>query len=160
MKKSRFTEQQILGFLKEAEAGMPVKELCRKHGFSDAAFYGWRSKFGGLQVNQAKRLRELEAENAKLRALGRGAFGCRSPEGRLRGKALSPQAKRQVVARMRTAGKDLGAARLRTGGDCALDGAKAAGRGRAKPGAAGADHRSSAGATSVRLSAHPRSAAP
>jgi len=55
MKKRRFTEQQILGCLKEAEAGMPVKELCRKHGFSDAAFYGWRSKFGGLQVNEAKR---------------------------------------------------------------------------------------------------------
>lgn len=45
MKKKRFTEQQIIGFLKEAEAGMPVKELCRKHGFSDAAFYGWRSKY-------------------------------------------------------------------------------------------------------------------
>jgi putative transposase len=55
--------------LKEAEAGMPVKELCRKHGFSDAAFYGWRTKFGGLQVNEAKRLRELEAENSKLKKL-------------------------------------------------------------------------------------------
>ena len=69
MKKKRFTEQQIIGFLKEAEAGVPVKELCRKHGFSDAAFYGWRAKFGGLQVNEAKRLRELEAENAKLKKL-------------------------------------------------------------------------------------------
>ena len=69
MKKRRFTEQQILGFLKEAEAGMPVKELCRKHGFSDAAFYGWRSKFGGMQVHEAKRLRELETENAKLKKL-------------------------------------------------------------------------------------------
>ena len=48
---------------------MPVKELCRKHGFSDAAFYGWRAKFGGLQVSEAKRLRELEAENAKLKKL-------------------------------------------------------------------------------------------
>ena len=54
MKKKRFTEQQIIGFLKEAEAGMPVRELCRKHGFSDAAFYGWRTKFGGLQVNEVK----------------------------------------------------------------------------------------------------------
>lgn len=62
MKKKRFTEQQIIGFLKEAEAGMPVKELCRKHGFSDAAFYGWRSKFGGLQVNELKRLREQMAK--------------------------------------------------------------------------------------------------
>jgi putative transposase len=69
VKKKRFTEQQIIGFLKEAEAGLPVKELCRKHGFSDAAFYGWRTKFGGLQVNEAKRLRELEAENAKLKKL-------------------------------------------------------------------------------------------
>ena len=69
MKKKRFTEQQIIGFLKEAEAGVPVKELCRKHGFSDAAFYGWRAKFGGLQVNEAKRLRELETENAKLKKL-------------------------------------------------------------------------------------------
>ena len=50
MKKRRFTEQQIIGFLKEAEAGVAVKELCRKHGFSDAAFYGWRAKFGGMQV--------------------------------------------------------------------------------------------------------------
>ena len=69
MKKRRFTEQQIIEFLKEAQAGMPVKELCRKHGFSDAAFYGWRTKFGGMQVHEAKRLRELEAENAKLKKL-------------------------------------------------------------------------------------------
>ncbi len=69
MKKKRVTEQQIIGFLKEAEAGLPVKELCRKYGFSDAAFYGWRAKFGGMQVNEAKRLRELEMENAKLKKL-------------------------------------------------------------------------------------------
>jgi putative transposase len=69
VKKKRFTEQQIIGFLKEAEAGVPVKEVCRKHGFSDAAFYGWRAKFGGLQVNEAKRLRELEAENGRLKKL-------------------------------------------------------------------------------------------
>jgi putative transposase len=69
MKKKRFTEQQIIGFLKEAEAGVPVKELCRKYGFSDAAFYGWRSKFGGLQLNEVRRLKELEAENAKLKKL-------------------------------------------------------------------------------------------
>ena len=54
--KKRFTETQIIGFLKEAHAGVPVKELCRKHGFSDAAFYGWRAKFGGMQVDDAKRL--------------------------------------------------------------------------------------------------------
>lgn len=69
MRKKRFSEQQIIGFLKEAEVGVPVKELCRKHGFSDAAFYGWRTKFGGMQVSEAKRLRELEVENAKLKKL-------------------------------------------------------------------------------------------
>ena len=79
---------------------MPVKELCRKHGFSDAAFYGWRTKFGGLQVNEPKRLRDLEAENAKIEEAA-GAPGYRGAEGRLRGKALAPQAKRQAVLKMR-----------------------------------------------------------
>ena len=67
--KKRFTEEQIIGFLKQAEAGVAVKELCRKHGFSDASFYTWRAKFGGMSVSEAKRLRELEAENAKLKKL-------------------------------------------------------------------------------------------
>jgi putative transposase len=69
MKKSRYSEEQIIGFLKQAEAGMPVKELCRKGGFSDATFYKWRSKFGGMEVADAKRLKELEGENAKLKKL-------------------------------------------------------------------------------------------
>ncbi len=69
MKKSKYTEEQIIGFLKQAEAGMPVKELCRKHGFSDAAFYKWRARFGGMEVPDAKKLRELEQENAKLKRL-------------------------------------------------------------------------------------------
>lgn len=67
--KKRFTEEQIIGFLKQAEAGVTVKDLCRKHGFSDAAFYGWRSKFGGMSTSDARRLKELEAENAKLKKL-------------------------------------------------------------------------------------------
>lgn len=67
--KKRFTEAQIIGFLKEAQAGVPVKDLCRQHGFSDAAFYSWRAKYGGMQVEDAKRLKALEAENAKLKRL-------------------------------------------------------------------------------------------
>ena len=69
MKKSRYTEQQMIGFLKEAEAGMPIKELCRKGGFSDATFYKWRAKFGGMEATDAKRLKELESENGKLKKL-------------------------------------------------------------------------------------------
>ncbi len=69
MKRSRYTEEQIIGILKEQEAGVPVAELCRKHGMSDATFYNWKSKYGGLEVSEAKRLRTLEAENAKLKRL-------------------------------------------------------------------------------------------
>ena len=69
MKKSRYSEEQIIGFLKQAEAGMPIKDLCRKGGFSDATFYKWRAKFGGMDVTDAKRLKELESENAKLKKL-------------------------------------------------------------------------------------------
>ncbi len=69
MKTSRFSEEQIIGFLKQAEAGMQVKELCRKGGFSDATFYKWRAKYGGMDVPDAKRLRDLESENAKLKRL-------------------------------------------------------------------------------------------
>ncbi len=63
--KKRFSEEQIIGFLKEADTGIPVKELCRKHGFSDASYYIWRSKFGGMNVSEAKRLKELESEIVK-----------------------------------------------------------------------------------------------
>ena len=69
MRKSKVTEQQIIGFLKQAEAGMAVAEICRKGGFSDATFYKWRAKFGGMEVSEARRLRELESENAKLKHL-------------------------------------------------------------------------------------------
>ncbi len=64
--KKRFTEAQIVGFLREADAGLPVKDLCRKHGFSEASYYLWRSKFGGMSVSDAKRLKELEIEAACL----------------------------------------------------------------------------------------------
>ncbi len=67
--KKRFSEEQIIGFLKEVDAGIPVKELCRKHGFSEASYYLWRSKFGGMSVPEAKRLKELESENARLKKL-------------------------------------------------------------------------------------------
>jgi putative transposase len=69
MKKSRFSEEQIIGFLKQAEAGIPIKDLCRKGGFSDATFYKWRARYGGMDVTDAKRLKELESENAKLKKL-------------------------------------------------------------------------------------------
>lgn len=67
--KKRFTEEQIIGFLKEVDAGVPVKDLCRRHGFSDASFYTWRTKFGGMDVSDAKRLKALESENARLKRL-------------------------------------------------------------------------------------------
>lgn len=67
--KKRFTEEQIIGFLREADTGVTVKELCRRHGFSEASYYLWRSKFGGMDVSDAKRLKALESENAKLKKL-------------------------------------------------------------------------------------------
>lgn len=65
----RFTEEQIIRILKEAEAGLPIKELCRKHNISDVTFYTWRKKYGGLEVSEARRLKGLEQENAKLKKL-------------------------------------------------------------------------------------------
>lgn len=67
--KRRFSEEQIFGILKEHEAGVSAKELCRKHGMSDASFYKWKAKFGGMEVSDARRLRDLESENAKLKKL-------------------------------------------------------------------------------------------
>jgi putative transposase len=67
--KKRFSEEQIIGFLKEADAGLPVTELCRKHGFSDASYYKWKAKFGGMDVSDARRLKALEDENNKLKRL-------------------------------------------------------------------------------------------
>jgi len=69
MKRSRFSEEQIIGILKEQEAGAKVADLCRKHGMSDASFYKWKAKYGGLEVSEAKRLKALEDENGRLKKL-------------------------------------------------------------------------------------------
>lgn len=67
--KKRYTEEQIIGFLKEADGGVALKDLCRRHGFSEASYYLWRSKFGGMEVSDAKRLKALETENVRLKKL-------------------------------------------------------------------------------------------
>ncbi len=69
MKKTRYTESQIFQILKEAESGVPVPELCRKHGMSDASFYKWRAKYGGMDVSSMTRLKELEEENRRLKKM-------------------------------------------------------------------------------------------
>ena len=69
MKRSRFTEEQIIGILRENEAGVPVADLCRKHGLSSPTFYKWKAKFGGMDVSEARRLKALEDENAKLKRM-------------------------------------------------------------------------------------------
>lgn len=67
--KKRFTDEQIINILKEGDAGIPVKEICRKYGISDATFYTWRKKYGGMQADDMRRLKQVEAENAKLKKL-------------------------------------------------------------------------------------------
>lgn len=69
MKRSRFSEDQIIGILKEHEAGVPVADLCRKHGVSNASLYNWKAKYGGMDVSEARRLKALEDENARLKKL-------------------------------------------------------------------------------------------
>ncbi len=69
MKNSRFSETQIVSILKEADAGVPVKEICRKHGISDATYYNWKSKYGGMQASDLKRMKELEQELSRLKRM-------------------------------------------------------------------------------------------
>lgn len=69
MKKPKYSDTKVVAILKEAEAGLPVKELCRKYGVSSATYYNWKSKFGGMSASDVKRTRELEAENAKLKRM-------------------------------------------------------------------------------------------
>jgi len=69
MKKSRFTETQIVAILNEADAGMPVKEICRKHGISDATYYNWKSKYGGMSASDLKRMKEMEHELSQLKRM-------------------------------------------------------------------------------------------
>lgn len=69
MKRSRFTEEQIIAILREQEAGLPTADICRKHGISSATFYAWKAKFGGMDISEAKRLKTLEDENTKLKRL-------------------------------------------------------------------------------------------
>ena len=111
MKRKRFTEEQIIGILKEHEAGVSVAELCRKHGVSDASIYKWKAKFGGLDVSEAKRLKALEDENAKLKRLLADAMldNAALPEDAGTNKRsawkkmVTPAAKREAVAHLNVA---------------------------------------------------------
>ena len=101
MKRSRFSEEQIIGTLKEHEAGVSVADLCRKHGVSDASIYKWKAKFGGMDVSEAKRLRTLEDENTQAEAAaGRRHAGQCSPEGPLGKEVVTPAGKRKAVVHL------------------------------------------------------------
>src|ERR1700757_306469 len=97
MKRSRFSEEQIIGILKEHEAGVSVADLCRKHGVSDASIYKWKAKFGGMEVSEAKRLKTLEDENTRLkRLLADAMLGQCSLEGPFGKEMVTPAAERKA----------------------------------------------------------------
>ncbi|NSY46316.1 IS3 family transposase [Agrobacterium tumefaciens] len=101
MKRNRFTDEQIIGILKEHEAGTPVSELCRKHGVSDASIYKWKAKFGGMEVSEAKRLKTLEDENTKLKRLLADAMLDNAALKDLFGKeVVTPAARRKAVTHL------------------------------------------------------------
>jgi putative transposase len=102
MKPSRFKEEQIIGILREQEAGLSTSDVCRKHGISSATFYKWKAKFGGLDVSDAKRLKSLEDENAKLKKLLAEAMLDNTMLYRSK-KMVTPAARREAVAHLRVA---------------------------------------------------------
>ncbi|WP_264812693.1 IS3 family transposase, partial [Acetobacter oeni] len=104
MKRSRFTEEQIIGILKEQESGLKVSDLCRKHGISDATFYKWKTRYGGLEVSEAKRLKALEDENSRLKRLLADAMLDNAALKEIVGKkVVTPVAKRQAVRHIQEA---------------------------------------------------------
>ncbi|WP_415656062.1 IS3 family transposase [Roseateles sp.] len=103
--KKRYTEEQIIGFLREADAGLPVKELCRKHGFSEPSYYAWKAKFGGMNVSDAQRLKTLEAENTKLKKLlANSMLEIDAMRGGAQGKVMAVAARREVVRQLQDKG--------------------------------------------------------
>ncbi|HLY96266.1 MAG TPA: IS3 family transposase [Sideroxyarcus sp.] len=103
--RKRYTEEQIIGFLREADAGLPVKELCRKHGFSEPSYYAWKAKFGGMNVSDAQRLKALEAENTKLKKLlANSMLEIDAMREVLKGKLTAVAARREVVRKLQVRG--------------------------------------------------------